>query len=500
MIFENDRTLQKSWKILYNRYEGMEAATVRLLNTELSKYLIRADGVNTVYILPCEKEGSADYENAFVVGLYKDSALIRGYIEEKEIPRGGYCVKVAKKKEDPDRRLVLITAHEPEQLYYGAAEYLDDYANTHAVAHGSLRYPESIYETVTDEYLKLGREFCMSEYVSSFAPKLNERGVFCWGQTINDYRSYFKDLARLKINRAVIWNTFMPVNAKEVQTFAESLGIKILWGFAWGWTNKMLESVKTIDETYIRALEDEVIELYEREYLPLGVKDIYFQSFTELQCDSIGGRKIASVVTDFVNETAHRLWAKYPDLNLRFGLHATSVKNHLSDIARVDKRIEIIWEDCGWIPFSYWPGVESEEVFKQTQRDVERLINLRDGAKTGFMLKGFQISDWTRFERQTAPFVLGENSRAVIDADRRNRRGNQKIFFGEWLKYGKYALKMISFINGLSDHGCGLYLVGIFDDGIYLPEALCAEMMWNCDVDYDDLLMKVAQRDYITEP
>ena len=498
MIYRNEHTVQKSWKIIYSKFEGFEEKTVKLLNTELSRFLTRADGVNTIYVLPCEKEGTADFENAFVVGLYDESEIIRSYVKKDEVPNGGFCVKVVNKKKNGNRRLVLITAFEPIKLYYGAVKYLDDYANSHSPTHGALKYPEGVYESVTDEYFDKNPQFRMAEWSFSDAPKLKERGIFCWGQTINNFRNYFTNLARLRINRAVLWNTYMPLNAKEIEDFADSLGIKVIWGFAWGWDSNMAR-VTSIEKDNIKALEDKVIALYEKEYLPLGVCDIYFQSFTEVRCDNIGDRNIASVVTDFVNETARKLWEKYPDLNIRFGLHAMSVSNHLSEIARVDKRIEIIWEDCGEFPFSYTPVVKSEADFNATCNIVKKMLELREGAKTGFMLKGFATSDWSRFEEQAGPFILGENSEKIVLSDKCNRRGNWKIFGGQWLKYGRYAQRMIDFINKLSNCGCGLYLVGVFDGGIYLSETICADMFWNCDEEFEDILMRAAQRDYITE-
>ncbi|MBO5669983.1 MAG: hypothetical protein J6S41_00405, partial [Clostridia bacterium] len=50
----------------------------------------------------------------------------------------------------------------------------------------------------------------------------------------------------------------------------------------------------------------------------------------------------------------------------QFGLHATSVNTHLDSIARVDKRVEIVWEDCGEFPYGYTPRVESEAEFEKS--------------------------------------------------------------------------------------------------------------------------------------
>lgn len=44
-------------------------------------------------------------------------------------------------------------------------------------------------------------------------------------------------------------------------------------------------------------------------------------------------------VTRFVNRVSARLWNRHPDLNLLFGLHATSVSRQLRYIRQVDPRI-----------------------------------------------------------------------------------------------------------------------------------------------------------------
>ena len=60
---------QTEWKIVYHKYEGMEKRAIELLSKEAGKYIIREEGVYTLYVLPCEKEGKAIEKNAIVVGL-----------------------------------------------------------------------------------------------------------------------------------------------------------------------------------------------------------------------------------------------------------------------------------------------------------------------------------------------------------------------------------------------------------------------------------------------
>ena len=61
-------------------------------------------------------------------------------------------------------------------------------------------------------------------------------------------------------------------------------------------------------------------------------------------------------MTEFVNHTAQQMLSRYPGLDLQFGLHATSVKNQLDYMKKVDPRLTIVWEDCGAFPYDYIPS------------------------------------------------------------------------------------------------------------------------------------------------
>ena len=78
------------------------------------------------------------------------------------------------------------------------------------------------------------------------------------------------------------------------------------------------------------------------------------------------------MVVNLVNDVSDKLLKKYPALHLQFGLHATSVKNHLDIIKNTNKNIHIIWEDIGSFPFNYDPD------------DIKNLIKHNHLSKTSF--------------------------------------------------------------------------------------------------------------------
>lgn len=475
----------EGWKIIYCKYEGMQKKAIDLLSKEAGKYLIRDDGVYTLYVLPCEKDGAAIEKNAIVVGLYSESKTIQKYVQEEEIKEGGYLVKVIKNPACEEGNVVIITAREEQELFYGAVGFLDDYVPAMTPWHGAVRLPRNTFiEPMVERSYTENATF-------------KTRGIFAWGHPINDYRLYIENMARLKLNQLILWNDYMPLNVQDIIDYAHSFGIKVIFGYAWGWKPGFGKNITDLSDARLQELKQEIIAQYEENYAKVNGDGIYFQSFTEDKKEYVNGRLIAEAVRVLVNDTANALWEKYPNLKLQFGLHATSVKNHLDEIAKVDKRIEIVWEDCGTFPYAYAPIVFSEKDFEETLEFTKKILTLRGDAPVGLLFKGAMTVDWTMFASQSGRFVLGNNATEIIEHDRRMRPGGWKQFSAEWMQYGQYALRMLRFIkeNALSEVSVGT--VGVFDGAIFLPEALSAQMFRTTEDEYGETLKKVARRDKV---
>ena len=241
-------------------------------------------------------------------------------------------------------------------------------------------------------------------------PKLSHRGLWTWGHAIYDYKGYLENMARLKLNEVIIWNDYLPVNAAEVVEYAHSLGIKVIWGYAWGWNTSI--DLDLSDEKMLARAADQVVEQYEREYAASNGDGIYFQSFTETSLEEVNGRLIAEVVVEWVNGIAGRILKRHPNLLLQFGLHASSVKKRLEFIRKTDPRVHIIWEDCGDFPYHYMPS--RHENPDLTREFTQSMLTLRPQSVTGAVLKGMICLNWNTFEHQTGPYVMGRASEAVI--------------------------------------------------------------------------------------
>ncbi len=471
---------KRNWKIIYASYEGMEKKAVELVSKEMGSFIVRDNGIYTIHVLPCEKEKSAVIDrNVVIIGLFDESKLIQKYIHSDEVKEDGYVVKVMENPENEEWKLVLITAKEEAALFYGAVDFVDDYFVKAAPIHGAVRLCDEIFD------------FPLPDYYHASAPAIKTRSAWTWGTPINDYRNYIENMARLKLNQLVMWNDYAPLNAKDIVEYAHEFGIKVIWGFAWGWSTNCAE----IDFHALDKLTEDIIKTYEEQYASTGGDGIYFQSFTELPVDTIGDKLIAEVVTDFVNLTSGKLLQKHPELFIQFGLHATSVKDHLTFISKVDPRVEIMWEDCGSFPYSYDPYENDPDKYQQTLDFTDKILTLREEGSVSVLFKGFMTLDWVgRFVHQAGPYILGMSSDRIIKHDKEMLKQGWRQLQSGWLQNGKAAYKMARYIYENTNHDASIGLTGQFAGSIWFPEALCAQILWECDKSYEEIFDKVSRR------
>lgn len=472
---------QTEWSIVYTNYDGIIKRAVNLLSKEVGANIIREPNVYKIYVLPCVKEGQKILKNAFFVGCYSDSPTIQKYVSFDELPDNGYLVKVIANPDDANGRYIILTGKTEQDVFYSVVSFIDDYIPKYAPFSGANCMPDLIFDFPLKE----------CAYTGTFDN--NVRSIFTWGHSINDYRLYIDNMARLKFNELILWNDFIPLNINEIIDYAHSYGIKVILGYSWGWKeigNKSAEiSLESIEQVKQIAIKE-----YRDNYAPIGCDGIYFQSFTERKEERIGGMLISELVVQMVNDVADAIWKTTPSLRLIFGLHATSVRNRLNDIAKIDPRMDILWEDCGDFPYYYDSYVKNEQDYIDTIEFVKKLLKLRNGVGVGLVFKGVMMLDWSKFVFQTGPYVLGENSNAIKKHDRMVRSKSWKEYSADWIRNGDRALEMLRVIKDNKLGEINMCLAGTFDGEIYLPMALCAQMYQNCDMPYKDILQQVMRR------
>lgn len=370
-------------------------------------------------------------------------------------------------------RTVTLTARDGVNLLYAVYDFENKYL--------PLVKNADLY----DNAVVLG-DFLPEWHVKT-APAHRRRGLWTWGYVIRDYRAYLDRMVSLKLNTLILWNDLPPSNTREMVDYAHAFGIRLYYGFAWGWDTRF----DRIDPAHTESLTEAVVREYEENYANLGIDGIYFQSFTELREDTLGGVVIADAVTEFVNRTAGRILEKHPETELFFGLHATSVKNRLESIAKVDPRISILWEDSGAFPYDYDPAAVG--AFEETAAFHDRTRALRETGGFGAVLKGMTKLDWRHFVHQSGPFVLGEAGTEAVRRNADERRKMWRYLQAYWIRNADYAVRMMRRF-GPDDIITFLAEDGAVEAYLPYPLALAAEMLWDDTRSTADLLADAALR------
>lgn len=477
--------MEKRWIFLTDAYAGIEKNAVNLLYGNIASRL--------PYVLPIRSPQSVTKEElaeANVILVGKEGDLLREYEAAGKIKRPaapeGYSIYVGQSLCSEENQAIVVAGVDAAGVLYGCADFCNQYL-------GEVLYDKK--DIFTDQTFDTPFAQPINGWRQDTAPAINHRAIWTWGHVIYDYRKFLENMAKLRLNEIVIWNDVAPLNAKDVVEYAHNLNIKVIWGFAWGWGVSCRRILENYDQQALADLKRQVLDTYENQYAATGADGIYFQSFTELTNDSVGGKCIAELVTELVNDIAGSLLERHPDLHIQFGLHATSVRNKLEFIQKVDPRIYIVWEDCGSFPYDYMAGAVSD--FEETLAFTETALRLRGaGEKWGAVLKGMLKLDWTKFEHFSAPYILGERTEQYIQQRQQNKDRIWKIQQADWLKNADYARRIIAAVNRSgSKYAVVQALVedAMLENKIALPVALYAEMLWNPDRNASEMIGQVAK-------
>ncbi|MBE6591801.1 MAG: hypothetical protein E7646_07150 [Ruminococcaceae bacterium] len=414
--------------------------------------------------------------NPYVARLSRD-----GYISPCDRPEG-FTVKFMPNPYCSGKYILAVASkNDPRGVLYGTAELFYNVLPDKKNRHNHCPYFYELFKKDVPEPF---------EYTSS--PACKHRGLWTWGHVIFDYKRYIDRMVTMKMNSLVIWNDYPPVNLKEVIDYAHSCGINIYAGYAWGWDNTKIHLSKEI----LSQLRVKIVKEYQEKYQNYELDGIYFQSFTETTKDELDGLNIAQEVTELVNDVSAVLLEKEPELKLLFGLHATSVRNKLDIIKRVDKRVYIIWEDMGAFPFAYVP--QRVENFDKTDSFTKTIATLRGtDDRFGAVTKGLVCLDWIKFIHQKGPYVMGEATPEYVKRRFETKKDIWKYTSAYWLKNLSFAKKGIASMLKANSES---FIVGLVEDALIeealpLPVALYGELLWDPEADEGELLTKCAQRE-----
>ena len=466
------------WQLSYGSYDGTEKFAVNELQRAVQQYL--------PYVLPVRpaRDTNRRGTNLLLVGRAAEQPLLselsrKGLLKLPDRAQS-YTVTVLASPWESDKRVVAIAGADSAGVLYGVEEFNKRLA---------LEMPDdpSRLRSAFDEL----KPFTISE-----APIIEHRGIWTWGYVIYDYRRFLDNMARLKMNRLTIWNDEPPVNSRDLISYAHDRGISVVFGFHWGWGLNL----DLANPDHLRQVREQVLRKYDENYRDLGLDGIYFQTLTEHDRTKQAGRSTADLACDWVNDIARALLAKHPKVHVDFGLHATSILEHYTDLKALDPRVTIQWEDAGVLPYSYDPQVTrgtEHPTFADPASTIEyskKLATLRSGSSFSMVAKGWTTLRWnTEFEHH-GPFVLGERSRAFIDARSEQRQGRWESVNAGWLgnfQEGLRFLREVRAVNAAPMTVQGLIEDGLFEDRIKIAAALLGEMLWNPGRDKKEYLRLV---------
>ena len=473
--------MTNSWSIVMGKMGDIGKTGLPYLYSSLSKLygkdmqVFNEDALTTGF-----NENFIFIGNGNVISQCVEKRLFE-YATESE----GYTVYVGDSIFAPEKQMICITGFDDKGLLYGIMDFCNKYLGDVLWQHVDL-WRGDIFSTPFERKLP--------DWKTTTYPKIKTRAIWTWGHVIYDYKGFFDNMAKMRLNEIVIWNDHAPLNANEIVTYAHSRGIKVIWGFSWGWSTSIAEDFKKLTDQSLVELKNSIVSTYEKEYAKIEGDGIYFQSLTELSAEILNGKCVAEVVTDLVNDTAQELLSRYPDLHIQFGLHATSVKSKLDIIKKVDPRLYIIWEDCGSFPFNYFP--EKTQNFDDTVSFTNDLMKLREKSeKFGAVFKGMLKLDWTRFKHHESGLRIGEYDKEFIKKRQIEKNQLWKVIQASWIKNAKYAQLMTTEIVEKANNPIVEAVIedSMFENDIMFPAALYSELIWDPNRDINEIMGQVAK-------
>jgi hypothetical protein len=475
------------WRLLFGGFDGIERTAVIELQKILQYYL-----PDTLVVESAAGAAVDALEHVALIGTAASNPLIAGLIESGKLsaPSGeeGYSIALAGSPWKPGARLLAVAGTDARGALYGAQEVaarlfcggslLDGFGGPERRKHFESCEPFSVCE----------------------APAVRNRGLWTWGFAIGSYRRYLDNMVRLKMNLLTIWNDRVPLNIEAVLACAHERGIRVVLGFHWGWGHKGSIDISKVDDRH--RIRETVLETYRLQYAHLPHDGIYFQTLTEHKDLQLAGRTTAAWACELVNDTAQALLAEFPGLRIQFGLHATSIGENYRDLAGLDPRVVIVWEDCcGQVPYSYYPAqaVEVTADFETVLEYSRKLATFRPGSEFALVPKGWSCLRWQADFENHSSFILGEQN-ALRSCERLMLRQNEwDRINSHWLANYPLAARFYREMLAVNPvmTATGLVEDGMFEEAIQPSVALFAETLWN-PAQTDAEILGRAMRPYYT--
>lgn len=471
------------WIVVHGRDDGVEGYALRQVAGLLQGHLSRPVALERATSVSAE----ALRQNLVVIGTVASNPFVadlkrKGLLRVESAVPEFVSIRVVDSPLSDDRQMVVLAGSDENGVLYAVRDF------EHYVVPPGRAVNGAGKETRTP----FRNRFPSVEMTG--APVIQHRGLWTWGHVVYDWRRYIDNMSRWKMNTLVLWNDHCPVNAAEIVSYAHSRGVKVVWGYSWGWGEEVDPTSGEETAKWARR----ALEQYRDGYALTGCDGIYFQAFTETNDTELRGHTIAELAVRWVNAIAERLLEEFPELWILFGLHATSIKDDYPVLSQVNRNIAIVWEDIGGppppFPYAYEPGAVAgvQEALAYTSR-IARLRGAEE--RTGIVVKGMTNLDWETFKHQPGRLVLGEWPQDYVERRSQEKTARWRVVELEWrrsLPYLLDAVRAIAEARPLQSCVLGLVEDGMWEARMWLPVALLAEGTWNPRRAPDELVLRVS--------
>ena len=457
------------WVIIFGSYAGTERLAVNQVQKLIQPYL-----PYVIEVSPATENTDQGNDHLILIGTPENNRHIRALLQQTNLPNvtnpQGYLLACLDSPRRSGSRVLLVTGITAKGILHGVQD-LGKYLSTTVIARlltGPSGHPD--YRKSFD---------ALPDFVIHESPVIEQRGIWGWGYTIRDYRRFLDQMVRLRMNTIITWHDFPPINSPQFIDYAHERGISVIFGFHWGWGLSNVSLTMPNDRQKIKEI---VLEKYQKYYGDLNLDGIYFQTLTEHNKMEENGITTARAACMLVNDTSAALWKIKPDLNIYFGLHATSIQENYTDLEELDPSITIIWEDAGGIPYSYNPILDQQATPEKALDYSKRLARFRPGTRFALVPKGWPYLRWEDEFEHHGPYILGEQDIRFIRHRLEERRSEWSLFNALWLKNYPVAARFYREMSAITQNNmlatCLLEDSGL-EEIIQPSVALFAESIWN---------------------
>lgn len=319
----------------------LDAPSQTALHSYSAEELARIFRKMDVHPVPVGMErGHAD--GVLILGTWQSNPAIRPFFDESflgsELKAQGYAIRCVPDPGDAERWVLAIAGADDCGALYGLRDLEHYHASRFRFDGGRLRC----------------EPFACHDW-----PRIEHRGHWIWGCNMPDKRAWLENMSRWKLNELIHWDNVPPEKGKEYVEFAHSRGIRLNWGFGWGWGHWNVDlpadfvpgqggaplcPSHEFDRAFYRRV---ILEKIRNLYVPTGCDGIYFQSFTEFPkctCPQCSAKTMGQLMVEFCNPILADIFAEFPDLWVSCGIHANF--GEYTFLRELDRRCNIYWENC----------------------------------------------------------------------------------------------------------------------------------------------------------